>query len=303
MHPARRPDAGSRRVRHGRADQAARAVEDDPDHLPDRDLEGGAARLPRLLRGCRRLPLQAVRPGSASFQGLGLHRAAPEDGGAEAPGRAPAGARRRRGAAGQRGPLPPARGRDAADRVGSRPRRPRDVLQPPLVRVHRPVRGTGRRERLDAGRAPRRPPRRGCETRRDAHLRQGLRGRVPLPRSGRDVPLASRPGCPDPRRGRRDRVLDRHGNRHPRSQADPAGAAVPARSGRAARHVAPLHRHARGGRTRGGPRGRRLGRRAHRRRRGRAPGGAGARGRTEDRLRRGAAASATRRTSRAPSPR
>ena len=230
MHPARRPDAGSRRVRHRRADQAARTVEDDPDHLPDRDLEGGAARVPRLLRGRRRLPLQAVRPGGASLEGLGLHRAAPEDRGAEAPGRAPARARRRRGAAGQRGPLPPARGRDAADRLGRRPRRPRDVLQPALVRIHGPERGAGRRERLDARRAPRRPPRCGREACGDARLRRRLRGRVPLPRSGRDIPLASRPRGADPRCGRRDRLLDRHGNRHPRPQADPAGAAVPPRS-------------------------------------------------------------------------
>ena len=73
--PARRPDAGHGRLRDRRADQAARAHAHDPDHLPDGDQQGAAARLPRLRGGRRRLRLQAVRPGDPALEGRGLRRA------------------------------------------------------------------------------------------------------------------------------------------------------------------------------------------------------------------------------------
>ena len=63
-------------------------------------------------------------------------------------GRAAARAGARRARARERGALPAARRRDAADRVDSRTRRRRDVLQPALVRVHRHDAGGRRAERL-----------------------------------------------------------------------------------------------------------------------------------------------------------
>ena len=60
-------------------DQAARADARHPDHLPDRDLEGGAARLPGLRGRRRRLRLQAVRPRHPAVEGRRLHRPLGED--------------------------------------------------------------------------------------------------------------------------------------------------------------------------------------------------------------------------------
>ena len=77
--PARRPDAGARRLRDGGADQAARAHPSHPDHLRDGDLQGRAAGVPRLFGRRRRLRLQALQPGRAAFEGVRLHRAARED--------------------------------------------------------------------------------------------------------------------------------------------------------------------------------------------------------------------------------
>ena len=156
-HPARRPDAGHGRLRDRRADQAARADEHDPDHLPDRDLEGGAARLPRLRGRRRRLRLQAVRPGDPAREGRRLRRAVGEEPADPRPGRAARRAGARRAAPRERRALPPARRRDAADRLDRRRRRTRDVLQPPLVRVHGHDRGRGRRDGLGARHASRRP--------------------------------------------------------------------------------------------------------------------------------------------------
>ena len=65
------------------------------------------------------------------------------------------GAGARRAAARERGAVPPARGRDAADRLDRRRGGPRDLLQPPLVRVHR--HDGGRARRRTPGRASRIP--------------------------------------------------------------------------------------------------------------------------------------------------
>ena len=79
LHPARRPDAGARRLRAGVADQAAQALAAHPDHLRHRAVEGGQARLPRLLGRRRRLHLQADRPRRAPLEGGGLRRALGEE--------------------------------------------------------------------------------------------------------------------------------------------------------------------------------------------------------------------------------
>ena len=123
VHPARRPDAGARRLRARDADQAARALAAHPDHLRHRALEGGEARLPRLLRRRRRLHLQADRPGRPALEGVGLRRALGEERADPGAGGADPRAEARRARARERGALPPARGRDAADRLdgGRRP--------------------------------------------------------------------------------------------------------------------------------------------------------------------------------------
>ena len=86
--PARRPDAGHGRLPDRRADQAAGADETRSDPLPDRDLEGRRARLPRLQHRRRRLSDEAIRPADPAGQGRGLHRALAEDGRDQAPRRA-----------------------------------------------------------------------------------------------------------------------------------------------------------------------------------------------------------------------
>ena len=88
---------------------------------------------------------------------------------------------RRAHAARERGAVPPARRRDAADRLHRRARRRRRLLQPPVVRVHR--RCPTARSTVEAGSRciPRRGPRaRRCRRwpRGDAH-RRAVRDRVP----------------------------------------------------------------------------------------------------------------------------
>ena len=74
--PARRPDAGARRLRDRRVHQAPQAHADGPDHLRHGDLEGAPPRLPRLRDRRGRLRLQAVRPAAAAREGPGLPRPA-----------------------------------------------------------------------------------------------------------------------------------------------------------------------------------------------------------------------------------
>ena len=106
--PARRPHARPRRLRDGGADQAARADAPHADHLRDRDQQGHRARLPRLLRGRRRLPAQAVRPGRPALEGVGVRRAATR--------RRPPW-RRARSASGPRSPTRPAAWRSSLPRA------------------------------------------------------------------------------------------------------------------------------------------------------------------------------------------
>ena len=67
--------------------------------------------------------------------------------------------------------------------------------------------------------APGRPAGGDDAPRADARRRHGLRGRVPIPRCRRDLSLAPRARGADPRRDRRDRLLDRHRDGHRRPQA------------------------------------------------------------------------------------
>ena len=263
--PARRPDARHRRLRDRGADQAARADAPRADHLPDRDLEGRGAHLPRLQRRRRRLPAEAVRPADSPRQGRGLHRPVAEDGGDPAP-RRPA---RRAGAccrrARERGALPLARRRRAADRLDDRRRRAHALLQRALVRVHR---DEPRRAELGA----RLHPSRGrADDARALGVREGerddVRDRVPAAASRRRLPLAPRArGRRAGRHGRVDR-LGRDGHRHRGPQARRGPAGVPRRGGLGARQLARLRGDARGRRAPRRPPRRRLVRGRHLRRR------------------------------------
>ena len=128
--------------------------------------------------------------------------------------------------AGERGAVPPARRRDAADRLHVPAGRLRGLLQRAVVRLHRPAARRGGGRELGGSDPPRRPAAHGRRV-VDGDGGGGLlRDRVPLPpRVRRGVPLAPGPRSAGARRLGADRPLVRHGHRHPRPEDDRSRAA------------------------------------------------------------------------------
>ena len=161
VHPARRPDAGARRVR---ARELIKQRERSQ-HIPIIFVTALSKEEQHVYRGYSAGAVdyifKPIDPTILRSKVVGLRRAVGEDAAAAGAGRAAARAGARRARARERGALPPARRRDAADRLDVGRRRQRDVFQPPLVRLHRHVARRGRPERLALGRPPRRPARRG----------------------------------------------------------------------------------------------------------------------------------------------
>ena len=267
LHPARRPDAGARRLRARDADQAARALAAHPDHLRDRALEGGEARLPRLLGRRGRLHLQADRPGRPALEGLGLRRAVGEE---------PADPASRRSSCTSRSSTRSSvRARSATASSRTRCRRSCGRPTPTGAATYfnrRWFEYTGpdaaRRSGPNAWHQVVHPddlP--AAVARREQTLRErrDVRGRVPLPRGRRPLPLAPRPRRADARR-RRARSSSGSGRRPTSTTASASrSSALHRRRGRRALALARLPRDAATGRGARRRRHRRLVLRAHRR--------------------------------------
>ena len=129
------------------------------------------------------------------------------------------------GAAGERGAVPDARGQHPAARVERRRARPHPLVQPAVVRVHRPpARGAARRQR--GGAHPPGPP--GARPRQDPRLLRvgrALGGHLPDPGEGRVVPVVPLAHAPDPRRRGERHPMVRDQHRRHRAARRRAGAA------------------------------------------------------------------------------
>ena len=180
------------------------------------------ARLPRLLGRRRRLPLQAVRPATCCAR---------RSRSSSSSGRRRTSCRRQDellqeqeladGRARERGALPVARRRDAADRLDGRRRTASSTT---TTSAGSSTPGMTRRAGRRAGWTRSSTPttcRGRCEALAETldDRRRRSRSSTGFARSRRHVPLASRPRGADARRGRRDRRLGRHGDRHRRPEA------------------------------------------------------------------------------------